>query len=230
MTEQATPDAQAAQETTAAEQTTIEQSGTADVTPDHADAPQEQAPTQEVDDSQIKALRKEAAGYRTRLREAEKQSEAQAAKFEHLMETLSKLTGADADEATPEEQLKQLTAERDAAQQQIRELKVTHSVGAEARKVGLNPDLVMPLIRGMGHMDSLDPDAEDYGDQLSRIVTDLAETYPNLRTQTVPKVSGQPQDNPPATPLITASDLDTMTAEQIYAAQQAGKLDHLFKR
>lgn len=231
MTEQATPDTQAVQETTAPapQQQNVEQSGTANVTADTPEQPTE-ATTPEVDDSQIKALRKEAASYRTKLREAEKQGVEQAAKFEQVMQALGKLTGGDTAEASPEEQIKQITAERDAATARIRELEVNSAVGAAARKAGLNPDLAMPLIKGMGKLDDLRPDADDFSSQVEQVVTSLAETYPNLRTQTVPKVSGQPHDNPPATPLITESDLDSMTAEQIYEAQQAGKLDHLFKK
>ena len=138
---------------------------------------------QDTPDPRITRANKEAASYRTQLREAQKQNQELEAKFQKLTEGLALLAGGDKPAATPEEQLAAAQAERDAAHAKLQEYALNNAVQAAATKAGVDPKLVLPLLKGTGGLDGLDPNSDTFTTTIAERLDALATQFPQVKPQ-----------------------------------------------
>lgn len=205
------------------------QEATPDIAPTPDVAPQEDAAEEEG--KRIKQLNAEAARYRTERNQVREENEQLAAKVDKLMKGIASLAGQEPEETDPEKALAAAVAERDAARQELRTMRVSSDLSSHIAKAGADPSLTLAVLKADGTLDQLDPTADDYASQVEAAVSAVVEAHPRLVTQVVPQTSGHaptPTDN--STGLgaqITRDDLDKMTPQEIYDAQKAGKLNHL---
>lgn len=143
-------------------------------------------------DPAIKKANREAANYRTQLREQEKKNAALESKLNDLLGGLGKLTGT-SKETSPEDALKQAQAEREEAQAKLREMEQEILLGRAGKEAGADMDLLLPFLRGTGALKELDPTAADYADQVSALVKATVDSNPKLKTTVVPSSSGNTQ-------------------------------------
>lgn len=151
-------------------------------------------------DPRVTAANREAAATRLKLREQEKAFEELQGKYEDILKGLGSLAGIPSEEGQepdPDEALKVALAERDEARKEIRETRVNNALRDAAAAEKLNTRLLLPLLRGEGKLDALDPSADDFQAQVAAVMAEAKETYPELRSQAVPPSSGQTA-NPPA--------------------------------
>lgn len=146
----------------------------------------------------IGTLRSEAAENRVRAREAE---QAAAERFEQQrQEWIGKLlqefgliadvSGEPAAQLTPEEQITHLTEqlgqtrqEREARDQAYRELLVEHAVWRAADEYDADPQRLTDSRRFMARVAELDPDADDFRDQLADAIADEVEANAHYKRQ-----------------------------------------------
>lgn len=197
--------------------------------PTEPEAPETEPEVKTFDEAYVKQLREEAAANRVKAKKQTEEVEALKAQLQGLTDGLAKLTGAP--QETPiEEQLAAVTNERDEAQARINSLLEERAIATIAGEQKVNADLLIPVLKGTGKLNDLNPMAEDYQTQVAEIVKATVEAFPQLRAQTVPSSSGQsptPTKNAPAP--ITLDDLNSMSTEEIYEAQKSGRLNHLIK-
>lgn len=186
--------------------------------------------TQEVD-PRITKLRKEAEKRRLELREQQKANEALRTEFDSFKQSLAKSLGVGEQEASPEDLIKQQEERATAAEQRYNALLQRTALTDAVVKAKADPDLTIPVVKGTAEFAALDPSNADYEAQVAELVAKTVEEYPKLRAQAVPPSSGNTSTptNNSAAPAITVNDLDSMSAQEIYDARKAGKLDHLFK-
>ncbi|PRQ11723.1 hypothetical protein C1Y63_04765 [Corynebacterium sp. 13CS0277] len=175
-------------------------------------------------DEQVKKLRAESARYRTGLRDAEKKLAEQEARLESLMEGLSRLAGGDSGEdVSPEERIAALERERDEATARLRDYAVTQAVQAAAQRAGADAALAVPLARGLGRLDALDPQADDFDAQVAEVMESVVAEHPQVRTQVVARTSGvQAEPSPERKPGV-------VTPEQLAEWAAAGRWDEINK-
>ena len=88
--------------------------------------------------------------------------------------------------------------------------------------------LLNALLNSDNAYTQLDVDADDFESQVETIVTQKLESHPSL-IQAIHKASGVDTSNTNrGNRAITMADLQKMTSKEIYEAQKAGKLDHLY--
>lgn len=215
--------AQATQEVAPAAPTTVtEHTAPQDTTPASADTTQEEDP-------RITKANKEAASYRRQLRDTEKDRDAKAAKLDDLLKRVAALTGQP-EEVPLEEQLAAAQARLEEAENANRTMRVESLVTAAARTKGADSNLLLAVLNQQGALAALDPAADDAATQVDALITAAVEQYPQLVAQEAPRRSGNPATPPESHRLLTVEDLETMTPEEIYEAQKAGKFNHLFQR
>lgn len=197
-------------------------------------APEEQStptPQEDVEDKRIKKLNEEAARYRTERNEARDQIADLNGKYDQLLKGLATLTGQEPEQANPEDAIAAAIAERDAARQELRTMRVTSDVNTAINKAGVDPTLTLAVLKADGTLDQLDPTADDYASQVEAAVSAVAEANPRLRTQVVPKSSGQaPTPTDTGTRVVSRDDLAEMTSAEINQLARDGKLNHLLNR
>lgn len=173
-------------------------------------------------DPRVSAANREAAATRLKLREQEKAFEELQGKYENMLKGLGSLAGIEPEEGQepdPDEALKAALAERDEARREIRETRVNEALRNAAAGEKINARLLLPLLRGEGKLDALDPSADDFQAQVAAVVTEAKTDYPELRSQAVPPSSGQTA-NPPAQTgdgKLSQEDLARLAAEGKWA-------------
>ena len=195
-------------------------------------APEEQpAPASQEDageDKRIKKLNEEAARYRTERNEARDQIADLSGKYDQLIRGLATLTGQEPEQASPEDAIAAAIAERDAARQELRTMRVTSDVNTAINQAGVDPTLTLAVLKADGTLDQLDPTADDYASQVEAAVSAVAEANPRLRTQVVPKSSGQaPTPTDSGAHRVSREELATMSPADVHRLAAEGKLDHL---
>lgn len=101
---------------------------------------------------------------------------------------------------------------------------------AAAGKVS-DPVLLNALLNQDADFTALDPADADYADQVSAAVARQIEAHPTLRAQAAASgVDTSTTRTPDHTHQITADDIAKMTPQEIYDAQKAGKLNHLYNK
>ena len=171
----------------------------------------------------ISKLNHENAKYRNERNAAREQ-------LNDLVSKLAKISGNDTDdEVSPEQALEKMRQERDSYAAQLRALNVERDVTSIAQEKHMRTKLLLTLLKGEGKLAELNPKSEDYRSQVERLIDDAVQEFPELKTQAVSQRSGQPANSQGVTPKITAEQLKHMSAKEIYAAQKAGKLNHILK-
>lgn len=217
---------------TPTEDTDVQETQTTPVVDGEETAPAEQpttthdAPGEDTaqEAAEITKIRKEAAKYRTTLRDTEARLAEREKEFNTLLKGLSQLTGEGSEEVSPEEQLAAALKERDQAQQRLRELTQDNAVRQAAVKHGADADLITPYLKGSGALDALDPGTDDYQAQVAELIAETVEKHPQLRTQVVARTSGQA---PNPTPENNAGG--KLSHADIKALAAAGKWDEINK-
>lgn len=221
------------------QQGTVEQpqEGNHDTTPQQQDTGQDTPQEGDLDQlpdwarAQISKANDEAAKRRRELRDLQQAQQAQQTQQEQFREKMLAALGITPEgeqQTDPDALVKSVTEERDQTLQELNALREQVAVNNAATKAGVDPDVALRFLRGGNDLADLDPTADDYNARVAEKVTAVAEAYPGMRTQVVPKSSGDaPTPSNQGGPKITHDDLANMTAEEIYAAQKAGKLNHL---
>lgn len=219
-----------AQEAAADTQTTE----VADTTPAAEDNTTEQQAddTQGGDDPRIGRLNAENAKWRTRLREQEQANEKQQAEMDAFKHAMLKALGVDEKgDADPEELVKKAEARAADMEARYNQMSAQYALSEAVRAAGADPDLTIPFIKGGEEFHALNPADDDYNAQVAELVSNTVEAVPKLRASTVAPSSGN-SANPTGTATesgkITVDDLETMTPQEIFDAQQAGQLKHLY--
>lgn len=188
-------------------------------------APEAKEPDTQDDDPRIKKANAEAAKYRTKLRATEESVNDLQAKYDQLLEGLGRLSGHTPDEGEkvdPDEAIAAATKRAEQAEAEARTLRVSGDLRDKASDAGLNARILIPLLKGEGKLDDLDPQADDYATQVEAVVTHAKDAYPELRAQVVPRSSGNaptPTDNGPS----------TLDKDDLLRMQQAGEFEEINK-
>ena len=189
-------------------------------------------------EKELKKLRKESAARRTSLRDEEKKNaeltskyNSLNSKFEEMRGFLAKLSGAE-EEATPEQLIESYKEKLEAQQQENRQLRETTALNNAVAKAKGDPALTIPYLRGSNALANLDPSADNYDAQVAELVQETVDANPKLRAQAAPVSSGNTSNptNNSGPRQYTVEDLNDMSAEEIYALTEQGKLDHLYKK
>lgn len=195
---------------------------------------------------EIRSLRDESAKYRTRSKDAEaaKADELKAAQEKaeqernQLIQDIGKKLGLVEDETSDPQKLIDAAVEREqAAAKERDEMRDTltkyrrnDAIRSAVEKVDGKVDttLLNALLNSDNVYTQLDVDADDFESQVEKIVTQKLESHPSL-IQAIHKASGVDTSNTNrGNQAITMADLQQMTSKEIYEAQKAGKLDHLY--
>lgn len=195
---------------------------------------------------EIRSLRDESAKYRTRSKDAEaaKAAELKAAQEKaeaernQLIQDIGKKLGLVEDETSDPQKLIEAAVQREqAAAKERDEMRDTltkyrrnDAMRSAVEKVDGNVDttLLNALLNSDNAYTALDVDADDFESQVEKIVTQKLESHPSL-IQAIHKASGVDTSNTNrGNQAITMADLQQMTSKEIYEAQKAGKLDHLY--
>ncbi len=203
-----------------------------------------------VDTPEIAKVRKEAANYRTKLREQEtaaatlaQERDAQAAETAGLKDMLAKLAavlnpGADqpvdpevlakqlADEKAQREQERATLTEQHAAQ--IRALTVQATLPAVLAKAGANPDLTTAVLTSDGTLAKLDPSAATFAADLESAVNAALDAHPALKVAPVVARSGaEIPGRSGGSDQLSLEQVKGMKPDEIDAARKAGRLKSL---
>lgn len=195
---------------------------------------------------EIRSLRDESAKYRTRSKDAEaaKADELKAAQEKaeqernQLIQDIGKKLGLVEDETNDPQKLidaavqreQEAAKERDQMRDTLTKYRRNDAMRSAVEKVDGNVDttLLNALLNSDNAYTALDVDADDFEDQVSQIVNQKLESHPSL-IQAIHKASGVDTSNTTrGNQAITMADLQQMTSKEIYEAQKAGKLDHLY--
>lgn len=176
---------------------------------------------QDSPDPRVTRANKEAAKYRTQLRDVEKQNQELSSKLDTLLAGLAELTGG-TPKQSPEEQLESVQAELAAAKQQLKESTISQAVQVAAAKKGIDTSLAVPLLKGTGALSNLDPDKESFVSDLDAVMEAVTDQFPQLKP--VAKTSGQPAKNtePEHKDYVSLQHIADLNAQGKYA--EANKL------
>jgi ribosomal protein L29 len=129
--------------------------------------------------AEISRLRKEAAKSRT-----EKQSE--KSQVDSLKKAIAQALGMEKDDVNPEQLAKDLAATR----QQLRRERVGNAFMQVASKLDADAELTMAYMAHKGMLDDLDPDSEDFRDDLESKVKAAVKGNDKLKITPLPGKSG----------------------------------------
>ncbi|MGP6175435.1 hypothetical protein [Corynebacterium sp. A21] len=204
----------------------------------------EQVATPEVGDQQsetfdreyVEKLRSENAAARIKAKEHADAVTAAKADSDALVQQIGKAFGfikdEDTEQADANKIVEQLTSERDSLQTRLRNQSEKIALTDAAKAHGADLDILLPYLKGKGLLADLDPNADDYADQVSQVVQAEVTSTPKLAAQAAERRSGVDPTNTNTEQSgapITIGDLEKMTSEEIVAADKAGKLAHLYK-
>lgn len=176
---------------------------------------------------QIADLRKEAGKYRTRAKDTEA---AKATEIDDLKQTLGKALGLIKDEEpAPDDLIAAAKADRDSMAEKLATYQRNAAVQAAAAGKVSDPVLLNALLNQDAAFTDLDPNADNYADQVSAAVAAQIEAHPTLRAQAAASGVDTSTTNTGTDRKISLADLDTMSPQEIYDAGKAGKLNHLYK-
>lgn len=181
----------------------------------------------------VEKLRDEAAANRTKAKEHEEAVAAAQAEKDALIQQIGKAFGfvkdEDAEQADAQKLVEQITGERDTLQQELRSLRQENALSSaingfkvDGQRVPLDTSLTLAVIKGTGALDGLDPTAEDFSSQVEQRLSGVVEKHPQLRTQVVPKSSGQ-------SPTPTENKTGKLTEDDLSRLAQDGKWDEINK-
>lgn len=144
-----------------------------------------------------------------------------AKKAKEQADTLRKVAqalGLESADDDPETQLKQAkevadqrAKERDQLQAELDQLRADARLRSIADSKGADPDMLVPLLRGLGQVPAWGED--DWDGKAAQIVADTIERYPNVRTVQAPRSSGNAPTPTPTEQNVTREDLQRLAAE-----------------
>lgn len=137
------------------------------------------------DETYVKQLRDEAAGYRTKAKEAEqaKKTAAEEAK-QSLAQQIGKAIGLVADDAppNPDDLLKQLSGK----DSELRQSRVELALYRAAAKAGADADALLDSRSFLSNVDKLDVTSDTFSADLASVIKQAVEANPKLATATGP--------------------------------------------
>lgn len=197
--------------------------------PTEPEIPANEPEQEETEDKRLKTARAEAAARRVQLREAEKAlAQAQAAGAAaaetaraELAKQLAEVLGLAKNESlTPEQLVERASAERDEAKaladtnaKALADLRQEMAVAREARKRGVDPDVLLDSRKFVTKLHKIDQDASDYAEQVGTLIAESAPAAPAAAA--VPKVPAS--SGGAVVTSAKAPDLASMSVEEIGA-------------
>lgn len=230
------------------------ESAPAETTPSPADIPPKPTPpapeaeqdatkdAPEGENPEIARLRREAANYRTKLRdeEAARQAEAEklaeteknATELRDMLAKLQQVLNPDAPTeeapdpvklaeqlAAAEQAREALAAEKDA---KIRELTVKAALPGVLSKAQADPDLTVAVLTASGALGTLDPTADTFASDLEAVVAAAVDKNPKLRTTPAVVRSGaEVPGGSPASNQLTREDVARLSKDDPAALVKA---------
>jgi hypothetical protein len=189
-------------ETTDAED--VEQPDEAIDTPDEPEdeSAEDLAPAAKTyDENYVKKLRDENAKYRTRLRDDVKKARDEAAQEARDAFARDLLGGMglleDENEVDPTEAINLANSRAEEAAERLRNYEIKDALRSAAEKHGGDMSLLYPHLLGTDVLLDLNPDDDDFADQVSAVVESAIEKHPKLKVAT----------KSPAAPVRSGGDL-----------------------
>lgn len=167
-----------------------------DPTPDPVDNPTDPVddPADPDEDARVKRANRQAAQYRTQLRETEGKVADLQGKLDAQGDTLAKLAAVfnpdAAQGADPAEVAQQLTAEAETLRTTNRQLQAELAVHSLAADHNANPSALLDSRRFTDALHGLDPAADDYREQVAEAIKAAVDANANLRAGQVPPGRG----------------------------------------
>lgn len=173
-------------------------------------------PAETFDRNYVEKLRKESASYRERAKEKE-------GELNSFLEKLKGLTGGGEEEQTPEQLIQAANERAEQAAKELQTLKTERAIQDAAGKHNADTTVLLPLLRGLGAFDALDPTADDYTSQVETLVAETVEKFPQVKTSRVPASSG---NAPTPTPHESTKYLNE---DDLLRMQEAGEHEAINK-
>ncbi|QTH59350.1 hypothetical protein J5O04_11185 [Corynebacterium hindlerae] len=134
-------------------------------------------PARNEEDTQAKKLRAEAAKYRTERNDYRSRAEQAEAKVKEVLDNIAKLAGVKEAES-PEDLLAKTQAELAARDAELRELRLTGTLGELIEKAGGDRALTLAVMRGTNALTGLDPADNEFSSQAEQLVRATIEAHP----------------------------------------------------
>jgi hypothetical protein len=191
-------------------------------------------PPETFDRAYVEGLRREAAGYRTKVEAAETaattaRTEADA-RIQAVLTAAGITTGQDPAEVAKQFAAERDTAaaERDTARKEANALKVENALGRAARTHKADEDLLTAVLAHEGKLTGLDPAAADVATTLDALVKQTVEGNPKLKAALGAGTSGAEfSGGSGESGQITDAQLASMSPQEIAKAHKEGRLNHL---
>lgn len=168
----------------------------------------------------------EAAKYRTRAKDAET---AKTSELDALKQQLGKALGlVDDDTQDPDQLIQAATAERDSMAQKLQEYQQKDAITSAASGKTSDVSLLTALLQSDKAFAELDTSADDYSAQVADLVEAKITAHPALKAQAAASGVDTSTTNTGSNKQITEADLANMSSQEIYDANKAGKLNHLY--
>lgn len=168
----------------------------------------------------------EAAKYRTRAKDAET---AKTSELDALKQQLGKALGlVDDDTQDPDQLIQAATAERDSMAQKLQEYQQKDAITSAASDKTSDVSLLTALLQSDKAFAELDTSADDYSAQVADLVEAKITAHPALKAQAAASGVDTSTTNTGSNKQITEADLANMSSQEIYDANKAGKLNHLY--
>lgn len=168
----------------------------------------------------------EAAKYRTRAKDAET---AKTSELDALKQQLGKALGlVDDDTQDPDQLIQAATAERDSMAQKLQEYQQKDAISSAASGKTSDVALLTALLQSDKAFAELDTSADDYSAQVADLVEAKITAHPALKAQAAASGVDTSTTNTGSNKQITEADLANMSSQEIYDANKAGKLNHLY--
>lgn len=182
-------------------------------------------------EDKVKKLTDESAQRRIKLRETQKELEAEKAKGNEVIALLRKLTGEDSSEdSTPEQLLEAATKRAAAAEGRIKELEQEQMLRGAID--GVAKPSIIPFLKGSGALNDLSETGSDYAGLVKALISETVAQHPEFGATRIARTSGNAETPTVDTSnnQLTRADLQAMTSEEILKADRDGRLNHLKKK
>jgi hypothetical protein len=147
----------------------------------------------------------------------------------------------------PEKVITDLRTQHEAAQSELRQLRIDNALGSALGKHGADPALTRAVLLSDGTLKALDPADAGFPVALEAAVMKAVTDYPALKVASQAPAAPPVPPTPPAAPTVSGGqfqgpgapggppqlrrdDLKGMSPEEVVAAQKEGKLDALLGR
>jgi hypothetical protein len=134
----------------------------------------------------------------------------------------------------PEAIAERAVQERDAKDNELKQLRIEHAAERAARRAGADVDALLDSRSFSKILAKLDPEADDFNDRLGDAIDEALKANPKLKAAATAapaptRTAADPGGTRSTTGQLTRADLATMSPEQIVEARKAGRLDALLK-